>query len=83
MVCKTIRMDSTEYNRKVAANISAAIDASKYNPTSLAREAGMPQSDMFRKLKSLNGASFTVGNLAVIACLLETTVPAFFPPLVA
>ena len=76
-------MDSTEYNRKVAGIVSDAIDASKFNPTSLAREAGMPQSDMFRKLKSLNGASFTVGNLAVIAHLLETNVPAFLPPLVA
>ena len=83
MVCETNRMESTEYNRKVAEIVAAAIRTSGSNPTRVAHNTGMSQTDLCRKLKTLNGASFTVGNLAVIAAHLNTDVVAFFPPQVA
>ena len=76
-------MESTEYNLTVAANVLAAIRSSGSNPTRVARNTGMSQTDLCRKLKTLNGASFTVGNLAVIAGHLNTDVVDFFTPLVA
>ena len=83
MVCETNHMESKDLNLTVAANVAAAIDISPHNPTSVARDTGISQTDMHRKLKTLNGASFTVGNLALIAALLNTDVADFFTPQVA
>ena len=65
-------------NHMVAQNVADAIAKFGATPNSVALETGISQTDLLRKLKNLNGSSFTVTNLAVIAKHLGTDVAALF-----
>ena len=76
-------MESQTLNRIVAANITAAITKANRSEASVARDTGIALTSLRRNLAGLNGASFTVANLAVIADVLDVEVLSFFTPQVS
>ena len=55
----------------VARTITEAITRSGRSEASIARDTGIPLTSLRRKLAGQNNASFTVGDLARIACLFD------------
>jgi hypothetical protein len=78
MVCKTPHMETKHLDNTVATNVTAAITRSGRSEASIARGTGIALTSLRRKLAGLNGASFTVGDLARIATELHEDVPTFF-----
>jgi hypothetical protein len=78
MVCEANRMDSKHLDSIVARNVSKAITRSGRSEASIARATGIALTSLRRKLAGLNGASFTVGDLALIGAELNEDPSRFF-----
>ena len=76
-------MDRNNLNNIVAANVAAAIKLAGLSEASIARDTGIPLTTLRRKLERLNGASFTVGELALIGVQMNVDPAEFFAETVA